>query len=104
MNENKNYVTSNALCVVIIKEVTVVRGLYTRDQSDVLYRFELAIQQNLILNVFYDDWNSLGEEDSNLGSKLDNHLKEYQSFTDLLHSKDKIISCIDWHPLVSTGC
>lgn len=30
---------------------------------------------------------------------LSSHLlKEYQSFTDLIYSKDKSISCIDWHP------
>jgi len=52
------------------------------------------------MDVFFDDWLALGEEDSNLGSKMDNHLKEYQSFTDLIYSKDKRLSCIDWHPQV----
>lgn len=65
-----------------------------------LFRLELAIQQNLIFDVFTDDWQELGEEDSNLGTKMDSHLKEYQSFTDLKHSKDRIITFVEWHPKV----
>ena len=63
-------------------------------------RFELAMQQNEIMNVFYDDWMALADEDSSFGSKADNHLKEYQSFTDLQFSKDKSITCIEWHPSI----
>ena len=66
----------------------------------VLCRFELAMQQNEIMNVFYDDWMGLAEEDSSFGSKADNHLKEYQSFTDLKFSKDKSITCVEWHPVI----
>nr|XP_039270172.1 dynein intermediate chain 3, axonemal-like [Styela clava] len=63
-------------------------------------RFELALQQNDIMDVFFDDWSVLGDEDTNFGSKSDNHLKEYQSFTDLQYSKDRTITCIDWHPTI----
>ncbi|CAH1773609.1 unnamed protein product [Owenia fusiformis] len=63
-------------------------------------RFQLALQQNEIMDVFADDWNQLGDDDSGFGSKADNHLKEYQSFTDLQFSKDKTITCIDWHPTI----
>nr|KAG5698305.1 hypothetical protein BaRGS_017007 [Batillaria attramentaria] len=63
-------------------------------------RFELALQQNAIMDVFYDDWVNLGDADSTFGSKADNHLKEYQSFTDLQFSKDKTITCIQWHPTI----
>ncbi|XP_038048584.1 dynein intermediate chain 3, axonemal-like isoform X2 [Patiria miniata] len=63
-------------------------------------RFELALQQNEIMNVFFDDWFALAEQDSTFGSKSDSHLKEYQSFTDLQFSKDKAITCIEWHPTV----
>ena len=38
-------------------------------------RFKLALQQNEIMDVFYDDWTNLGDDDSNFGSKADNHLK-----------------------------
>ncbi|KAL5022553.1 hypothetical protein ScPMuIL_001708 [Solemya velum] len=61
-------------------------------------RFELALQQNEIMDVFYNDWLNLGDADDSFGSKSDNHLKEYQSFTDLQFSKEKRITCIDWHP------
>lgn len=65
-----------------------------------LPRFHIALQQNEIIDVFYDDWAELAGDDSALGSKADNHLKEYQSFTDLQFSKEKSISCIEWHPTI----
>ena len=40
-----------------------------------LFRFQLALQQNAIMNVFYDDWVNLGEADDAFGSKADSHLK-----------------------------
>ena len=39
------------------------------------HRFDLALQQNEIMDVFYDDWTALADEDSSFGSKADNHLK-----------------------------
>lgn len=65
-----------------------------------LPRFHIALQQNEIIDVFYDDWAELAGDDSALGSKADNHLKEYQSFTDLQFSKEKSISFIEWHPTI----
>ncbi|XP_059149389.1 dynein axonemal intermediate chain 3-like [Physella acuta] len=64
------------------------------------YNFHVALQQNEIMNVFYNDWSNLGEDEDAFGSKADNHLKEYQSFTDLQFSKDKVITCIQWHPVI----
>ncbi|KAK0069497.1 WD repeat-containing protein 63 [Biomphalaria pfeifferi] len=63
------------------------------------YNFHLALQQNEITSVFYIDWHHLGDSDDTFGSKADNHMKEYQSFTDLQFSKDKVITCIQWHPV-----
>lgn len=63
-------------------------------------RFELALQQNEIMDVFFIDWLHLGDADDTFGSKADNHLKEYQSFTDLQFSKEKKITCIQWHPTI----
>ena len=40
-------------------------------------RFELALQQNEIMDVFFDDWKALADEDSTFGSKSDNHLKVF---------------------------
>ncbi|BFY99788.1 hypothetical protein BsWGS_02828 [Bradybaena similaris] len=62
--------------------------------------FHQALQQNEIMNVFYNDWINLGDSDDAFGTKADNHMKEYQSFTDLQFSKDKLITCIQWHPTV----
>uniref|UniRef100_A0A8C9SUU9 Dynein axonemal intermediate chain 3 n=1 Tax=Scleropages formosus TaxID=113540 RepID=A0A8C9SUU9_SCLFO len=61
----------------------------------------IAIQQNKIMDVFFDDWQALSEGDIAFGGKADTYLKEYQSFTDLQFSKDKSISCIKWHPTIS---
>ncbi|XP_048581354.1 dynein axonemal intermediate chain 3 [Nematostella vectensis] len=63
-------------------------------------RFELALQQNEIMNVFYDDYESMADDETTFGAKSDNYLKEYQSFTDLLYSKEKTITSIEWHPSI----
>ncbi|XP_072918615.1 dynein axonemal intermediate chain 3 [Hemitrygon akajei] len=68
--------------------------------NSVASRFELALQQNEIMDVFYDDWKGLSEEDSTFGGKADSHLKEYQSFTDLQKSQGRRISSIEWHPAI----
>lgn len=39
------------------------------------YRFELALQQNEILDVFYDDYLSLADDETTFGAKSDNYLK-----------------------------
>ncbi|CAB1323949.1 unnamed protein product [Coregonus sp. 'balchen'] len=67
-------------------------------QSDNLKNF---INLNEIMDVFFDDWKALSEEDSGYGRKVDPHLKEYQSFTDLHFSKEKTISNINWHPTIN---
>ena len=33
------------------------------------------MQQNDILDLFYDDWMALADDDSSFGTKADNHLK-----------------------------
>lgn len=40
-----------------------------------LSRVESALQQNEILDVFFDDWAALTIDDGSYGSKADNHLK-----------------------------
>lgn len=57
-----------------------------------------ALQQNEIMNAFADDWKNLGEEMSTIGGPGDIHLKEYQSFSDIHNSKNKIVTCVQWHP------
>jgi len=38
-------------------------------------RVESALQQNEIMDVFFDDWAALTVDDGSFGSKADNHLK-----------------------------
>ncbi|CAF1214774.1 unnamed protein product, partial [Didymodactylos carnosus] len=60
--------------------------------------FKQALQQNIIHDPFYLDWTRLGGQLDGLGGPGDSHLKEYQSFTDIHNSKDKIVTCVQWHP------
>ncbi|NWU61673.1 WDR63 protein, partial [Pterocles burchelli] len=68
--------------------------------TSVHLRMEIALQQNEIMNVFFDDWKALAEDESCSGGKPDVYLKAYQSFTDLRYLKDRTISCICWHPTI----
>ncbi|XP_043942811.1 dynein axonemal intermediate chain 3 [Protopterus annectens] len=68
--------------------------------NSVVLRLEVALQQNEIMDAFFDDWKALTEEEGTFGGKSDTHLKEYQSFTDLHGSKERTVSHIGWHPTV----
>ncbi|KAF1468926.1 WD repeat-containing protein 63, partial [Eudyptula minor novaehollandiae] len=68
--------------------------------TSVHLRMEIALQQNEIMNAFFDDWKALAEDESSSGGKPDVYLKAYQSFTDLRYLKDRTISCICWHPTI----
>ncbi|NXP52056.1 WDR63 protein, partial [Heliornis fulica] len=68
--------------------------------TSVRLRMEVALQQNEIMNAFFDDWKALAEDESSSGGKPDVYLKAYQSFTDLRYLKDRTISCICWHPTI----
>ncbi|KFV17009.1 WD repeat-containing protein 63, partial [Tauraco erythrolophus] len=63
-------------------------------------RMEIALQQNEIMNAFFDDWKALAEDESSPGGKPDVYLKAYQSFTDLRYLKGRSISCVCWHPTI----
>ena len=62
-------------------------------------RLEEYLQQNEIMNIFRNDYLLLGDEEMAIEQGAHTVLQEYQSFTDLANSKDKCISCIDWHPV-----
>ncbi|KAM9283510.1 dynein axonemal intermediate chain 3 isoform 2-T4 [Morus bassanus] len=68
--------------------------------TSVHLRMEIALQQNEIMNAFFDDWKALGGDESRSGGKPDVYLKAYQSFTDLRYLKDRTISCVCWHPTI----
>ncbi|NXY55699.1 WDR63 protein, partial [Callaeas wilsoni] len=61
-------------------------------------RMEIALQQNEIMNVFFDDWKALAEDQEE--GKPDVFLKAYQSFTDVQYLKNRTISCVRWHPTI----
>ncbi|KAM4773279.1 dynein axonemal intermediate chain 3 isoform 2-T4 [Cyanocitta cristata] len=60
-------------------------------------RMEIALQQNEIMDVFFDDWKALAEDKE---GKPDVYLKAYQSFTDVQYLKNRTISCVRWHPTI----
>ncbi|XP_020650683.3 dynein axonemal intermediate chain 3 isoform X2 [Pogona vitticeps] len=66
----------------------------------VALRVEVALQQNEIMDAFFDDWKALAEDEAGFVGKSDVFLKEYQSFTDLHYLKDRTVSCICWHPTI----
>ncbi|XP_010154035.1 PREDICTED: WD repeat-containing protein 63, partial [Eurypyga helias] len=68
--------------------------------TSVHLRMEIALQQNEIMNAFFDDWKALAEDESSCGGKPDVYLKAHQSFTDLHGLKDRTISCVCWHPTI----
>uniref|UniRef100_A0A663DY13 Dynein axonemal intermediate chain 3 n=1 Tax=Aquila chrysaetos chrysaetos TaxID=223781 RepID=A0A663DY13_AQUCH len=68
--------------------------------TSVHLRMEIALQQNEIMNAFFDDWKALAEDENSSGGKPDVYLKAYQSFTDLQYLKDRTISCVCWHPTI----
>ncbi|NXI04904.1 WDR63 protein, partial [Pachycephala philippinensis] len=59
-------------------------------------RMEIALQQNEIMDVFFDDWKALAEDEEE--GKPDVYLNAYQTFTDVQYLKNRTISCVRWHP------
>jgi dynein intermediate chain 3, axonemal len=76
-------------------------------QSEGLENFILSIspklhrylQHNTLLDIFKNDYSALQEEEIVLVNGTQTILQEYQSFTDLFNSKDKCLTCIEWHPV-----
>lgn len=60
--------------------------------------FSKALIENTLIDYFQNDFDCFGEEDTAFVQGTNTSLQEYQSFTDLLYSKDKTISCACWHP------
>ena len=57
-----------------------------------------ALQQNEVMDIFEDDFAALADEDSAPGNRSEAAISEYQSFTHLTYSKNKLVSSIDWLP------
>ncbi|NXU55039.1 WDR63 protein, partial [Turnix velox] len=82
------------------KEECLSSGKLKEFLTSVHLRMEIALQQNEIMNAFFDDWKALAEDASSSGGKTDVYLKAYHSFSDLLYLKDRTISCVCWHPTI----
>ena len=69
---------------------------------------ETALQQNEITDISEDHFSILTEDDAFTASKGENSITEFQSFTDLVYSKGKVVSSIDWIPgkegVVAVSC
>ncbi|KAH7299086.1 hypothetical protein KP509_25G072000 [Ceratopteris richardii] len=61
-------------------------------------QYTYALQQNEVMDLFEDDFENLAEEEDHSGHKSITNIMEYQSFSDLLYSKGKMVSAIDWMP------
>ena len=105
---------------LVLTSRKIGRNLWERKNDQIFYSVmeplvNLCLQQNDLYNPFIDCWTDLGSKDDGFGSKSDGHLREYQSFTDLIFSKgtnvfvngfhqthfvDKRLTCIDWHPQI----
>jgi len=74
----------------------------------VSYLCEEALIQNEITNIFADDFSALSEEDGMSGNRKESIVTEYQSFTHLTYSKNKVVSAIQWLPhrkgVVAVAC
>ncbi|RKP20508.1 hypothetical protein ROZALSC1DRAFT_21335, partial [Rozella allomycis CSF55] len=60
--------------------------------------FNQSLTKNLLSNITRNEFLKLGEDDTGIEQGSQILLQEYHSFTDLKHSKDRSISCVDWHP------
>ncbi|KAJ7410142.1 hypothetical protein WISP_111177 [Willisornis vidua] len=68
--------------------------------TSVQLRMEIALQQNEIMNAFFDDWMALAEDKSSSDGKPDVFLKACQSFADPQYLKDRTITCVCRHPTI----
>ena len=101
LHSNMTYLSSNFHAskrhgYIIDIWLLIKRHTYTHIHT----RLELCLQQNEIMDFFPDDYLALSDTDGITGNKSDTNMKEYQSFTDLKFSKDKIVTAIDWHPTI----
>ena len=75
---------------------------------------EEALQQNEMVDVLADELAGLVDEDGGEGAAVAGRssaaagLVEHHSFSDLLHSKGRVLAAVDWHPsrrgVVATAC
>lgn len=61
-----------------------------------------ALQQQEIGDVFVDDFEALGTaaDAGDLPGQTSDLLVFHKGFTDKMHTKDRKISCVNWHPTI----
>ncbi|KAF6773675.1 WD repeat-containing protein 63 [Paragonimus kellicotti] len=62
--------------------------------------FEQGLLENMMYDFLADDFENLAVGDETYDTRADNTFKEFLSFTDLKFSKDKAVTCIQWHPTI----
>lgn len=60
---------------------------------------ESVLYYNEFVDIFFDDYEKLGDDDLMIEDNSSAGLLEFQSFTDTIHSKDTTIAALDWYPL-----
>jgi WD40 repeat protein len=71
-------------------------------------RYTAALQQNETFDIISNDFDTMVDDDFALGSKTENKVKEYISYTTPSYIKKSAVSWVDWHPsgggIVAVSC
>merc|ERR1719331_2871568 len=75
-------------------EDELLAGFLTRVSRPI----EEALQQNETVDIFQDEFASLGEEDMGFGSKVTSNIKEVRHFQDVTYTRQKRVQWTEWVP------
>eukprot|EP00249_Psilotum_nudum_P032052 c47177_g1_i1 orf=151-714(+) len=75
----------------LLKDAMMSEGLHMFLKS-VKERYIYALQQNEVVDILEDDFSRLAEEEDHSGQKSITVVTEYQSFSDLMYSKGKMVT------------
>merc|ERR1719281_597835 len=75
-------------------EDELLAGFLTRVSRPI----EEALQQNETVDIFQDEFASLGEEDMGFGSKVTSNIKEVRHFQDVTFTRQKRVQWTEWVP------
>lgn len=67
-------------------------------------RLEEVFLENQVVDVLHNDFPSPSEDGGTITERKETLLKEYQSFTDLVYSKSKVVTHIQWSPFKKARC
>merc|ERR1719379_1180294 len=75
-------------------EDELLAGFLTRVSRPI----EEALQQNETVDIFQDEFESLGDEDLQFGSKVTSNIKEVRHFQDVTFTRQKRVQWTEWVP------